>query len=188
MVQFKLQSIVCLIFLLSVIIFGQTEKQNKTIPSRNIHVIIIKSSGNCTVRTNSQNDINLDADLTKTGTVIGYKNITTPPLNIMTEGHNDTIIVTTTPINKVVAIGYSTYTENLELNITLPLTINKIKVECKNILRADLTQQNVGSILFDARSEIFFNGVEKNQGFEFGGTGPQNFNLKADKINVIVKK
>ena len=166
---------------------GQIQKQSKTILSGNIKVVIINCVGNCKLNSSSINDIVLKATLTAHGTVYGWKKISTPPLEIITEQHSDTLLISTTPINKVVAIGISTYTETLEMNIALPSSISEISVTCEKVLNVSVVKQNVSSIDCKVSKKLLFNGIEKKKEFEFGGIGKQSFVLKAENINATWK-
>lgn len=187
MVHLIKSTFVILSLLTATFLFAQAQKQTKLIPSKGIRVAIIKSNGNSAIKSITTGDIYIDAQISATGSVYGWKKNSTPPLDIITERHNDTLIITTTPVNQVWTVGYSTYHETLELNICLPSSVTVIAADCEDDLYIDLAKQNINSFVCNANDELIVNGEKKENQFEFGSIGAQNVKLKAKNIHTFLR-
>jgi len=187
MIKRKMLVFVLLSLLSSNLLLGQTQKQTKSMLPGSTKVVVINCSGDCKLNTSLSNEIALDAVLTAHGTVYGWKKISTPPLEILTEQHNDTLFISSTPVNLVSTIGISTYYETLEMHITLPSSINEVRVTCEKTLHAAVMKQNIASIYCTASDELWFNGIEKKKEYEFGGVGTQKFVFKGENIRATMK-
>lgn len=168
---------------------GDTQQQVKSIPQGNTGVVIIKCKGDCKINNFASGELEISATLTSSGSIWGWKSINTPPLQIITEKHGDTLYITTTPFNLVYTFGISTYNESMLLDISLPATVKMVLVDCKKKLSLAVNKTAIASMSFKAHDEFKLEGSIKKYSdskdfeFEFAGTGSQNFILQAAKIH-----
>ena len=131
--------------------------------------------------------------MTSTGTIYGYKSVSSTPLDIITELHNDSLVISTTPFSSVFTIGFSTYEETQELNVSLPATVKVVYVDCKQELSAEIAKQNIATVYSKAKRGIVVEGSSKQniQGekyeTEIFGAGSQYFSLLANKVKLTFK-
>ncbi len=172
---------------------GDKQKQTKSFPAGKIRTVTILCPGKCTLNNYSSGTINLDGIMTSSGTVYGFKHISATPFDIITQQFNDSLVISTTPFSRVVTFGFSTYEETLELNISLPLSVKVVYVNCEKELDAEITKQNIASIYCNARKGAVIEGSsqqnikgEKREA-EFFGSGSQYYSLIANNIKMALK-
>lgn len=181
----KIVSLVFVGILMTISAFGQTRKQSKTIPASEIKTVAIQCEGNCGIASSSPGNITIDVTLTTAGTVYGWSKNNAPPFELLTAQRGDTLFISTTPINKVVSIGISTYSEQLEMQIAFPPSVASINLDSKKYITAILSKQHIGSIKCSATQKLIVNDIEKNGEFEFGGIGTQAIILRGEHIDLI---
>jgi hypothetical protein len=167
--------------------YGQIQKQFKTICAHDTRVAIIQSEGNCSIVTSPSDTINIAATLTASGTVYGLSKNNTPPFELVTLQEGDTIIISTTPINRMVSIGISTYKEDLDMQIAIPSSIVHLLVDSKYSITAKLVQQHIASLKCSAAHKLLVNNIEKAGEYEYGGTGAESIYLKGEHIELSLE-
>jgi hypothetical protein len=182
----KLTPFICTGLFITITAFGQIQKQSKTICAQDTRVIIIQSEGNCSLITSSTDTITIDAALSTSGTVYGLSKNYAPPFDIVTVQQGDTLFISSTPINKLVSIGISTYRENLEMQIAIPSSITNLQVESKYSLTAKLTQRHISSLKCCASHKLLVNNIEKAGEYEHGGSGTESIVLKGALIELYL--
>jgi hypothetical protein len=99
----------------------------------------------------------------------------------------DMIIIYTTSINRMVSIGISTYSEDLDMQMSIPSSIVHLLVDSKYSITAKLAQQHIASLKCSASHKLLVNNIEKASEYDYSGTGAESIYLKGEHIELSLE-
>lgn len=191
----------------SMIVNAQEMQNQLSVKLDNVSTIVLENlDGNTTFVKSDSDVISIKSELFINGDNWGWTiPESRPDFKIETRLSNDTLYVCTPISFRFKIIGVSSYKEQISSIVHIPENKNieivkadkliletnfmnvKIKdakeIECKKLNKAEM-----GSLLCQARSKFFVNGIERERSFEFQGAGSEHYYLHANKISLNIKE
>lgn len=167
-----------------------------------VNTVVIVANGNVTINPIIENELKISSYLQSNGDIWGFKfPEKRPEFESVTRKSNDTLYVTTPKQFYYSTIGISTYSENVESLIQIPIHSEIIVKQGDKIICDDgfqyLEIENASSInLYNTNKEHFkalfctvskelkVNGIDKGASYEFQGNGTNTYFLNANNIEL----